>query len=412
MTDLKNGTMRIMRVAAWMWLIYLLLSAVVDWFLYDTASYLELEPYYLINSAVVLLFFVLAHCAQCKQKLKAVFVPLMLVIIGGFTIVVNQFLIPHFPPGPLSNIEGIALRLLPILLIGLAIVAWHYPFPVIVLYSIGIATLQLLLLKLNPQLYLEPHIFVTIVELLSFLIVGFFLSHLIQLLNKQREDLAMTNARLVRHAGTVEQLTTSRERNRMARELHDTLAHTLSGLSVQLETTLAYWNEEPETARQLLEKSLFTTRSGLNETRRALKALRASPLDDLGLRIALEKLAETAAERGNLNLSLSLPEELSPFCIDLEQPIYRVAQEALENIVQHANAKKVSFSLVDMPGEIVLVIEDDGIGFKSKKISKEGHYGLAGMRERAQIAGGNLSITSEPDGGTRIELHLKGKLHD
>lgn len=399
-----------MRIAAWMWLVYLLLLAGIDWFLYDKTSYLKLGPYYLINCSIAVLFFFFAHCSWCKEKLKGALIPLMLVIIAGFSITVNQLFIPQLPPGPISNVEGVAFRLLPILFIGLVIVAWHYPLHVIVLYSIGTAALQMFFLLLNPQLHLEQQVFeataqVTTVQSISFLVVGFFISRLIQLLNKQRENLAISNARLVHHASTVEQLTISRERNRMARELHDTLAHTLSGLSVQLETTLAYWDEDSETARGLLEKSLSATRSGLNETRRALKALRASPIDDLGLRIALEKLAESAAERGNFALSLSLPDEIASRSTDLEQTIYRVTQEALENIVHHANAKNVWLILTETHGEIRLAIEDDGIGFKLKNLDQDGHYGLAGIRERAQIAGGHLTITSKPDQGTRIELH-------
>lgn len=397
-----------MRIAAWMWLIYLLLLAGIDWVLYDPRPFLSLGLYYLINASIALIFLFISHCSWCKKKLRGALIPFMLVIIAGFSITTNQLFIPQLPPGPLSNVEGIALRLLPILFIGLVIAAWHYPWPVIVLYSFGTAALQLFLLFLNPQPRMEPQYFVITVQTISFLVVGFFISRLIQILNQQREELAITNARLVNHASTVEQLTTSRERNRMARELHDTLAHTLSGLSVQLETTLAYWDAEPETARGLLEKSLVATRSGLNETRRALKALRASPIDDLGLRIALEKLADTAAERGKFTLSLSLPDKITPLFTDLEQTIYRVTQEALENIIHHANAKNVQLNLTLSSDEISLKIEDDGIGFKMENINQEGHYGLAGIRERAQIAGGNLTVTSEPNQGTRIELKLEG----
>ena len=94
----------------------------------------------------------------------------------------------------------------------------------------------------------------------------------------------------------------------MARELHDTLAHTLSGLSVQLEATQAYWEADPDTARELLGRSLSATRLGLDDTRRALKALRASPLDDLGLLMALQRLAESAAERDRPKGAVELPD--------------------------------------------------------------------------------------------------------
>jgi signal transduction histidine kinase len=119
-------------------------------------------------------------------------------------------------------------------------------------------------------------------------------------------------------------------------------------------------------------------------------------------------LAQSAAERGNFDLSLSLPEKITPLLTDLEQTIYRVTQEALENIVHHANAENVLLTLTENADEICLTIEDDGIGFKIDSIDQEGHYGLAGIRERAQIAGAKLTVTSRPDQGTRIELKLEG----
>src|SRR5439155_20678930 len=128
------------------------------------------------------------------------------------------------------------------------------------------------------------------------------------------------------HAGTLESLAVSRERNRMARELHDTLAHTLSGLSVQLETVEAYWDVEPRTAHAMLDRALEATRDGLQETRRALKALRASPLDDLGLGLALRRMAESAVARANIELDLEIPEQVPPLAPDVEHCIYRVAQ--------------------------------------------------------------------------------------
>ena len=237
MSGSTNDLKRILRIAGWMWLLYLVMLRVIDWFLYSSDAFFALWYYYLIHAGIALVFLAFSYWSWIQQKLKDLFIPLMLVIIAGSSITVDQLLIPQIPLRPLLNLEGIALRLLPILFIGLVIVAWHYPWPVIVLYSLGTAALQTLLLFLNPQPHVEPQIFVTTIQSVSFLVVGFFISRLIQLLHKQQEDLAITNARLVNHASTVEQLTISRERNRLARELHDTLAHSLSALSVQLETS-------------------------------------------------------------------------------------------------------------------------------------------------------------------------------
>ena len=120
----------------------------------------------------------------------------------------------------------------------------------------------------------------------------------------QRRSLEEANAQLRYHASTQIELTISHERNRMARELHDTLAHTLSGLIVQLQTVKAYWEIEPATSQKMLDDALAATRDGLRETRGALKSLRATPLEDLGLSLAIRQLAEEVAARANLDLQV------------------------------------------------------------------------------------------------------------
>jgi signal transduction histidine kinase len=289
-------------------------------------------------------------------------------------------------------------------------VAWHYGWRYVVLYSISIALLTFGLHL--PSFYPGgasplPPITVLLIQTVSFLVVGYFISFLIWRLQQQQESLTQVNAQLVNHATTLEELTISRERNRMARELHDTLAHTLSALSVQLETVKAYWDVDSAAAQQMLDKSLEATRSGLQETRRALKSLRASPLDDLGLALALRKLAEETAARANLRLDLSLPERLPALSPDVEQCVYRVAQEAVANAAYHANARTLTVQLsVNQPG-VSLLVCDDGLGFDVQPREASGHFGLSGMRERAQLVGGQLTIDSRPGQGTTIRLMIE-----
>jgi signal transduction histidine kinase len=245
---------------------------------------------------------------------------------------------------------------------------------------------------------------VLVIQTVSFLVVGYFVNTLMSRLEMQQTSLEQANTQLVHYAGTLEHLTISRERNRMARELHDTLAHTLSGLSVQLETVKAYWDVDSAAAQRLLDQSLAATRSGLQETRRALKSLRASPLDDLGLVLALCKLAEETAARANLQLDLSLPEHLPALSLDVEQCIYRVAQEAVSNAAHHANARTLTVQLsVDGPA-VLLLVRDDGLGFDVRQGKASGHFGLSGLQERAHLAGGQLTIDSRRGQGTTIRL--------
>lgn len=406
---------RILHTAAWTWLAYLFMLAIVDGYLYGEAPSFVPLHYYLVNVSLALLFLGLSYWSWLRRKLAGFYTPVMVFLISGATIIANRLWIPPLPQAPLSNIEGLALRLLPVLFIGLVITAWHYSGLVVALFALGTFVLEIAILELRPPPQLpglQAVIFVAIVRSVSFLVVGYFIHHLMRQLRVQQAQLAEANAQLVHYSSTIEHLTTSRERNRLARELHDTLAHTLSGLSVQLETAEAYWDVDPKTTRRLLAESLAATRSGLDETRRALKALRASPIDDLGLLLAMQQLAESAAERAGLVLSIALPDRNLSLSHDVEQCLYRIAQEALENVVRHANAQHLEFQLRATDGEVLLRIQDDGLGFDIENEQPPDRYGLQGMYERAQMARGKLTIDSRPNLGTEIRLSFRGVGHD
>jgi signal transduction histidine kinase len=239
----------------------------------------------------------------------------------------------------------------------------------------------------------------------AMLCIGYIITRLMKEQRAQREQLRATNAELHRLGAVREQLATSRERNRVARELHDTLAHTLTGLAVQLEAIRTVWENDAGEAHDLLEKAHARARSGLVETRRALAALRASPLDSVGLAGAVRALAEKASARGGLRLELVLPEGEPELDEDDAQALYRVAQEALENVVRHAEARRVSVSLKCPPFGATLVVADDGRGFDLERCASV-CWGLAGMRERAEARGAVLDVESRPGAGTVIRLRL------
>lgn len=404
---------RVLRIAGWMWAGYLLALVTIDALMYANAPRRMLNEYYLINGTVVLLFLGLSYWAWIQKMLKKIYVPMMLLIIGGLPILVGRIFMPPLPPGPMSNVEGMALRTLPILFIALVITAWQYAWEYVLVFATGTALLEIVIMQMMPPAQASAYhavVFIAIVRSVSFLVVGYFISRLIQRLQEQQDSLAQANAQLTHYASALENLTVSRERNRMARELHDTLAHTLSGLAVQLETAKAYWDVDLPSSRKLLEQALNITRSGLQETRRALKSLRASPLEDLGLALALHRLAETAAHRANLLLELSIPEQLPNLSPDVEQCVYRIAQEAVENVVQHANARNLTICLDCDKDDLCLIVQDDGIGFNLGQNGHPEHFGLPGMRERAQLAGGALTIESQPGQGSTLQLAIKGCL--
>jgi signal transduction histidine kinase len=177
-------------------------------------------------------------------------------------------------------------------------------------------------------------------------------------------------------------------------------------LAVQLETVKAYFGIDQKTSQIGLEKALASVHSGLEETRRALKALRASPLDELGLSGALASMAESSASHARLALDLSIPDKMPALSPDVEQCIYRIAQESITNAMNHASAKQLKVSLECVEGKVVLSVTDDGIGFDTGNIGGDNHFGLSVMQERAQINGGKLSIISRPGAGTTIRLTI------
>lgn len=405
--ETKIDRVVLLRLAVALWLGYLLVLTVIDHNLYPRPVF---PPrYYLINSLGALAVLGLALWRQGQRRLGGAFLPLVIALISLIPVVTSNVAVLGVPPNPSNRPEVLMLRTLPILFVALILTAWQYGWPIVIGFSVGVNLfalgLHLLFYRPGPVSLLPP-VIVLLIQTVSFLVVGYFIHTLMTRMQQQRQALEQANTRLLDYAGTLEDLATSRERNRLARELHDTLAHTLSGLSVQLETAKAYWDVDPTTARRLLEQSLAATRAGLQETRRALKALRSSPLEDQGLRLAVRQLAESAAERANLHLELELPASLPALSDAEQQCVYRVAQEAVANVVHHANARTLTVHLARENHGIRLTIGDDGQGFDPRNFVTAGHYGLKGMHERAVLSGGTLTVKSRSGAGTEVQLRI------
>jgi len=348
-----------------------------------------------------------------RRRLGRAYLPLALVIASVGPILTAYWSAPA-PPAPIADAPALAvavLELFPVLAVSLVVIAWQYNLRSVVLFSLGTALLDL------PQAWwlvgpdqAEFFYFVPTLGLrtVSFLIIGYMVTQIMSTQRQQRRSLTEANVKLAHYAATLEHLTTSRERNRLARELHDTLAHTLSAVAVQLEAVHSLWESDPAQARAMLDRSLNATRTGLTETRRALQALRSTPLEDLGLALAIRQLADSVAERSRLAVDVQAPARLDDLAPDVEQCVYRVAQEALENAAQHAQARRVAVRL-DMGEEpaarrLTLTVSDDGAGFDPADVDNGYHLGLRGMRERAEMAGGTLEVASAPGQGTTVRL--------
>lgn len=297
-----------------------------------------------------------------------------------------------------------------VLLLPVVIIAWQYCFPHVAAYSLGVTLLNVVLVSLavEPETLKSPLVTGSMVfRLITFTVIGWLVTRLMMSQREQRRAQKEANRKLTHHAATLEQLATTRERNRLARELHDTLAHTLSAVAVQLEAVNALWDTKPEQARSRLQKSIEVTRSGLAETRRVLQALRASPLEDLGLALAVRNLAESTAARGGMKLDLHIADQLGRVSPDIEQAIYRIVQEALANIMNHANAHHLTVQLGHFDSQIILTVSDDGNGFDPAAHESMHHFGIQGMRERAEMVGGQLDVESQPGQGTIIVFSIE-----
>lgn len=196
---------------------------------------------------------------------------------------------------------------------------------------------------------------------------------------------------------------TERERGRWARELHDESLQSLAGLRVLLS---AARRSDPEEVEGLLNQGIEQVDTAIAEMRRLIAELRPSTLDELGLGAALEALGERTAAGGTVEMRIELDLAVEAGRHDarllgeIEDAVYRLVQEALHNAIQHGEAKCVTVEVAE-EGEVLRVcVRDDGCGF-DPSAPNEG-FGLLGMRERAELAGGKLNLTSVPGGGTTI----------
>lgn len=301
----------------------------------------------------------------------------------------------------------------------LVLIAWQYSFRFVLAYVLGLTLYQVWLTSPVASMPLSADVGWLILQGAMMLLVGYVIVQLVSIQREQRAALehayqrqAQANLRLQRYAVALEELTISRERNRLARELHDTLAHSLSAVTVQLEAVRSLWEINPGAALDMLDRADDTARRGLTEARRALQDLRASPLQDLGLSLALRELAKAAADRAGASLTLHLPDQnldnLSPA---VEQGVYRIAQETLENIVRHSEAQSIVFRLRQTHDSLSLTISDDGRGIGTEVLqastagSQDG-LGLRGMKERAALLGGNVEISKQEGQGTLVHLKI------
>ena len=220
---------------------------------------------------------------------------------------------------------------------------------------------------------------------------------------QSREKLAIANEKLRQYAMQIENQATLEERNRIAREIHDSLGHSLTALNLQLETALKLWQSNPGKAETFLATAKELGSKALNDVRQSVSTMRLNPLQEQSLERAIASLSENF-HRSNgilpiyqINLGYSLPPEINT-------AIYRITQESLTNISKYADATEVKLELATTRGNLRLIIQDNGRGFDLGQNTTG--FGLHSMRDRILALRGEFNINSAPGSGCKITVNI------
>jgi signal transduction histidine kinase len=196
------------------------------------------------------------------------------------------------------------------------------------------------------------------------------------------------------------------ERNRIARELHDTLEQELAGITLQLDLAVDCFQRAPRVAQQAVEVARNMSRHSMVEARRSVWDLRCQLLEDGDLVSALTQIVEPLSANEDAHLQVRIEGKPVRLPGRIEMNLLRIGQEAVANAVKHGRAKEVSIELRYASGGVCLTVADDGSGFAADQPDRTGHFGIQDMRERAQSMGSRLNIESKVDRGTTISVEV------
>jgi signal transduction histidine kinase len=219
------------------------------------------------------------------------------------------------------------------------------------------------------------------------------------------DELQGAHRQLQEYAGQAEELATAKERNRLARELHDSVAQTLYGLTLQAEAASRQLKAgQMEEVAGYLREIRESAQQTLQETRLLIFELRPPILEEEGLALALQARLESVENRSGLRTQINL-QEVGRLPSGIESGLYGISNEVLNNILKHAHASEIKVSLGKKSGKIVLEISDNGAGFDLDSAEGHGGLGIKGMRERAEQINADLRISSGDD-GTRVSVEV------
>ncbi|MGL5832514.1 MAG: sensor histidine kinase [Waterburya sp.] len=218
-----------------------------------------------------------------------------------------------------------------------------------------------------------------------------------------RQKLALAHNKLREYAMLAEDKATLDERNRIAREIHDSLGHALTAQSIQLDNAIAFWQLEPTKAYNFLTEAKTLVTTALQEIRYSVATMRADPLQEQNLEIAIATLLKEFSQRTTIvpQCHISL---LYPLSKEVKTTLYRIVQEALTNISKHSEATKVIVELTAFPEHLSLLITDNGKGFDPQQNTTG--FGLQGVRERVAALAGYLQMSSDFGRGCTITINI------
>lgn len=252
--------------------------------------------------------------------------------------------------------------------------------------------------------------------------IGLVVTAVIEMLAKRNEEqqdviaaleAAQTeNARLAADAATQgRRAGVLAERQRLAHDIHDTLAQSFTSIVAQLEAAEQALDHDPDDAGTRIRRAKDTARDGLAEARRTVEALRPASLEEVDLPDALHELAERWSRELAAPVTVDVVVDGPSVAVpeDAEAALLRVTQEALTNVGRHARAQRVTITLTYLDDLVLLDVQDDGTGFDPTSTAHDGRrvgFGLTSMRERMALVGGDLSVEGEPGEGTTIAARL------
>jgi len=220
-------------------------------------------------------------------------------------------------------------------------------------------------------------------------------------------ELTSSHQQLREYAGQIAELATTRERNRLAREIHDSLGHYLTAISVQLEKALVFREKKPGEADQAVSDAKRLASEALQDVRRSVNALRTT--EELpALFPSLTKLVEHMRS-ASCPISLHLAGDELAYSPQIALTLYRAVQEGLTNVQKHAGNCQVEIDVRCEEDEASLLIRDTGCGFDAAHQQRVGSYGLIGLQERVALVGGSFALESAPDQGTKLCISIPAR---